>query len=103
MVRLVGQNWVVFINFNIQFQFLYGAIGGMRCANLRRIVAMISIPIWCDWWTQSTVSGHSAYNISIPIWCDWWEMGQPTTEFNLKEFQFLYGAIGGRFYLQDCG
>ena len=33
------------------FQFQYGAIGGVVLNSIRKLIKLVSIPVWCDWWS----------------------------------------------------
>ena len=73
MVRLRGNEYCSLVRFFLIFQFLYGAIER----------------------SNSVTSSCSCY-ISIPIWCDW-ESQSVAKKRKSSSFQFLYGAIESYF------
>ena len=57
----------------IRFQFQYGAIGGLITHKASFMCCRISIPVWCDWWSEQLPLTLLLHFISIPVWCDWWQ------------------------------
>ena len=55
-----------------KFQFLHGAIGGRVIQVGNKKFSKISIPTWCDWWSNNFKNPNASQHISIPTWCDWW-------------------------------
>ena len=96
MVRL-GVISKCFGLFVIKFQFHYGAIGRLACANFKLIAALISIPLWCDW----ELLPRKAHTLYCLFQFHYGAIGSLGVDINVELqgiFQFHYGAIGSCFF-----
>ena len=92
MVRLEGVQGNSITGVDIEFQFLYGAIGREMGKNTTHIkVCFNSYMVRLE--GQFVSELQVLVQVSIPIWCDW-KSGRPMGKVVPIEFQFLYGAIG---------
>ncbi len=103
---------------NVEFQFLYGAIGSLYQSHqllqlLRFNSYMVRLEEWFFFRSAKRSDCFNSYMVrledaaksakavisavSIPIWCDW-KVFQSKYLRILNLFQFLYGAIGSFFY-----